>query len=171
MKNIEIIKVVNSNEFVGIKITHETVKIFVPALLRISDNEKMKIQDILSFLKSISLARKKIKEQVENKILDTQEYYWPIDSYVWIISDYLENGVFYNYSIQYFNNTKGKINWKKTLQKHPIISNGNIIYTDFVCSKFSQTNDIYSDIYKYCLNIANERMGWLFNSNIKLNVI
>lgn len=48
------------------------------------------------FLKSISLTNAKSNANIKSSDNDLVGEMWPIESYVWIIKDYLENGYFYN---------------------------------------------------------------------------
>lgn len=52
----------------------------------------------------------------------------------------------------------------------PIYSNENIIYKDIVTSRMTPTNDEISDIYKFCLSKAIDRIGWLFSYNFNIPV-
>lgn len=160
-KNVEIIFVNKSNEFVGIKIDNDIVKLYVPQVFRIDENRK---QDILLFLKSISLANSCEKENLKNGTSKTKVS-WPIDSYLWIIRDFIENGYYFNREKTYSKSNNGKLEWKKIMQGTPIYSNGNIIYNKMIVSKTSASNDIVANTYKLCLKQSLERIGWLFDYN------
>lgn len=160
-KNVEIVFVNNSNEFVGIKIDNDIVKLYVPQVFRIDENRK---QDILLFLKSISLANSYEKEKLKNGTSRTKVS-WPIDSYLWIIRDFIENGYYFNREKMYSKSNNGKLEWKKIMQGTPIYSNGNIIYNKMIVSKTSASNDIIANTYKLCLKQSLERIGWLFDYN------
>lgn len=152
----------DSQEFVGIEIDKSTVTIHLPKFL---ENRLIHFQnDILSFLKTIKYAK-----DVENKIIngsDLNKDVWPIDSYIWLIKDYMENGLLKNMDLKYLKNKPGRIIWKKTLNQDPIITDGNIVFDKLITSKQLYSNDILSYIHKYCLMISNERIGWLFPSLI-----
>lgn len=50
-----------------------------------------------------------------------------------IVEDYLENGVYYSSEKEIKKNGKGKIRWGMTMRKvEPIISNGNVIYSNLL---------------------------------------
>lgn len=155
----------NSTDFVGIYIKNGELKISAPKTLRFSDDENIKKQEIILFLNSINLA-KTIDKTCLNNTDDVSHIAWPFESYLWIIEDFLNNGFYYNHEKIYLNENKGKINWKKTLQNTPLISNGQLVYTSFITSKITPTNDEIASIYKYCLKISSIRIGWLFNFNI-----
>lgn len=168
MKNkiIEIISVNKSNNFVGIKTGEGSVQLYVPSVFRQDENMK---KDILIFIKSISIAKKLHQDKIQNG-KNVNDKIWPIDSYLWIIRDYLDNGCYYNREKRYSNSNSGKIDWKRTLRNMPIYSNGNIIYDKFVTSKMSATNDIIAQTYRLCLKQALQRIGWLFNYNFYVEI-
>lgn len=163
-----IIPVENSNDKVGIEFDDNIVKVFIPQVFRLSDNKNITSHDLLLFLKSLSIAKSlnsnNFKEDKESGSI------WPIESYLWIIRDYLENGIFYNREKIFSRNPKGKINWKKTLKSQPIISNNNIIYDKLVTSRISTYDDILSQIFKYCLKQSQSKIGWLFNYNFNIKL-
>lgn len=153
----------NSKEFVGIKIDDDSLKIYVPEVFRLSEDEKIKNKELLLFLKSISLAQTIRQEHIKSTDNVDAGNMWPIDSYLWLINDYLENGYYYNREKKTSRNKSGKIDWKRTLRTVPIYSNGNLIYDKFVTSSMSASNDIIAQIYKICLSHSLKKIGWAFN--------
>lgn len=166
----KLIHVKEADEFIGIKIDGNIIEIYVPEIYRESTNFKQSRQEILMFLKSISLTNAKSNANIKSSDNDLVGEMWPIESYVWIIKDYLENGYFYNREKKYFNDGKGKIDWKRTLKSSPIYSNGNIIYNKLVTFRVSATNDIIAQIYKLCLSVSLKRIGWIFNYKFKVDI-
>lgn len=177
MKKIEpeIIAVDKANDFVGIKIDKDKLKIYVPQVFRKYKNDDQKYdrktyKDLLLFLKSINIAK-----TIDHKNIKDSNYLqgemWPIESYLWMIQDYIENGYYYNREKIYTNDKNGKIDWKRTMRSVPIYSDGNIIYDKLVTSKMSANNDIIAQIYKICLYQSVNRIGWAFNYNIYIDVI
>ena len=164
-KDIKIEYVAKSTEFVGIKIMENKVELRVPQVFRKDDTYK---KDILLFLKSISIAKTIDKENIRRGS-NVIKNIWPFDSYLWIIKDYIENGCYYNREKVYSINN-GKIEWKKTIKNTPIYSNGNLIYDKFVTSKMSATNDVIAQIYQLCLKQSIDKIGWLFNYDIHIDV-
>lgn len=165
-KQINVIPVEKSNDFVGIKFEDNSVNLFVPQVFRQDENRK---QDLLLFLRSLSIAKSSEKESVKTGEKVNNEV-WPIDSYLWIIHDYLENGFYYNREKVYSKSNSGKIEWKKTLKQVPIYSDGNIIYDKLITSKMTASNDIVAQTYKLCLKQSLERIGWIFNYNFYVEI-
>lgn len=165
-KEPKINPVTKSNDFVGIRIEDGEINIYVPQVFRKEQNYK---RDLLLFLKSISLIGKPEKEKL-NKGSNNLDNVWPINSYLWIIKDYLDNGFYYNREKVYSNSYSGKIEWKKTMKQIPIYSDGNIIYDKLVTSKMAASNDLIAQIYKLCLKQSIEKIGWVYNYNLKVDV-
>lgn len=165
-KEPKINPVTKSNDFVGIRIEDGEINIYVPQVFRKEQNYK---RDLLLFLKSISLIGKPDKENL-NKGSNNLDNVWPINSYLWIIKDYLENGFYYNREKVYSNSYSGKIEWKKTIKQIPIYSDGNIIYDKLVTSKMAASNDLIAQIYKLCLKQSIYKIGWVYNYNLKVDV-
>ena len=105
-REVTLVKVDKSNEFVGIKIENDNVKLFIPQVFR-EEKENIK-NDRLLFLKSLALAKTFDKQSVK-KGNDANNDVWPIDSYLWIIRDFLENGYYYNREKIYSRSNSGKI--------------------------------------------------------------
>lgn len=165
-KDVKIVPVDKSNGFVGIKIDEGIVKVFVPRVFREDEDWK---KDIRLFLKSIEIAKTKNTENI-NKGSNNTDNVWPIDSYLWLINDYLENGLYYNREKKISRSNSGKIEWKRTLQQVPIYSDGNIIYDQLVISKMTPANDMITHIYKLCLRQSIDKIGWLFNYNFHIQI-
>lgn len=165
-KDVKIVPVDKSNGFVGIKIDEGIVKVFVPRVFREDEDWK---KDIRLFLKSIEIAKTKNTENI-NKGSNNTDNVWPIDSYLWLINDYLENGLYYNREKKISRSNSGKIEWKRTLQQVPIYSDGNIIYDQLVTSKMTPANDMITHIYKLCLRQSIDKIGWLFNYNFHIQI-
>lgn len=165
--NIKFEPVANANDFIGISINDNQIILKTPLCFRIEDDERLLKKNIILFLKSISIATKNYEHIKKNGNLVGE--IWPIDSYLWIIKDFIDNGFYYKREKTYSTNN-GKIEWKKTLKKMPIYSNENIIYKDIVTSRMTPTNDEISDIYKFCLSKAIDRIGWLFSYNFNIPV-
>ncbi len=165
-KDVKIVPVDKSNSFVGIKIDEGIVKVFVPRVFREDEDWK---KDIRLFLKSIEIAKIKNAENI-NKGSNNTDNAWPIDSYLWLINDYLENGLYYNREKKLSRSNSGKIEWKRTLQQVPIYSDGNIIYDQLITSKMTPANDMITHIYKLCLRQSADKIGWLFNYNFHIQI-
>lgn len=179
-----------NNSFVGLRINNEEIHFHYPesydlceilkycdykngcyylALSKVSDIKTKKDfrNDIVSVIRTISLAKSKsAPNNPADGGLSTSEQF-AIVSYLWIIKDYLANGYYRNSEKIYRTNSKGKVNWKKTLETQPIISNGNIIYNNVVVEVRNDCDDIITDAHKWCVFESVRKIGWLFGISEK----
>lgn len=168
MKKLQIIKIDKANDFAGIKINSDGVFIHVPGFFRVESDDRTHRKNLLLFLRSIEIAKKIDKEALNKQ--DMGESSWPIDSFLWIIRDFLENGYYYNRERQFFFDGKGKIDWKKTIRTTPIVSKGNIIYDHLITSRISPQEEEITKIYKICLKKACDCISWIIPSyNLQIN--
>lgn len=157
-----------SNDFMGIKIDNDCMEVCVPKIFRKNVDDKIYHRELLRFLQSLSLAAMKADGQISDN--DLVGEMWPIESYLWIINDFFENGYYFNREKKYYHDNKGKIDWRRTLRTTPIYSNGNIIYDKLVTSRITPSNDKITQIYKICLSISLKRIGWIYNYNFYVDV-
>lgn len=155
-------KIDKANDFAGIKIDDKGVNIYVPAFFHEVSDTLENRRNLLLFIRSIEIAK-----TIENVDINKQESgnsIWPIESFLWIIRDFLENGFYYNKERKYYSDSKGKIDWKKTIRTTPIVSNGNVIYDKLVTSRVSAADEEITTIYKICLKKAVDCISWLIPS-------
>lgn len=150
------------NSFVGIRIADNKIEFHYPETYVLSNTDEGLRRDILAILRTLYLARTKTKEN-SSLYSENKNYDLPLQSFLWIINDYLTYGKYPNIEKIYEKGTKGKINWKKTLDSDPVISNGNVIYTDFISERRDQRENILTEIYDCCVNQAIDAIGWIYN--------
>lgn len=155
-------------DFVGIKMVDDKIQLHIPRTLNLGITDKEKRKNIALFLKSLKMG-KEDKSQLSGSVDSEDNTEWPIESYLWIINDYLEYGLYFNREKKYYHDNKGKIDWKRTLKNTPLYSNGNFIYTDLVTYRMSASNDIITQVYKRCLFVSVSRIGCIFNYNFNVD--
>lgn len=149
----------NNDSFVGIKFIKNEVHLYYPESYHLDTKE-----DIISLLNTFNISNlSKNKTSINNMNIEDNVY--ALSSYLWLIEDYFKNGIIVNRETVYKINQKGKVNWKRTLQQNPIVSNGNVIYTNIVVEAKSNTDNILIEIYKYCLKRSVDVIGFIFNIN------
>ena len=168
------------NSFVGLRIRNGEVHFHYPEsydLGAVSGQNAITLGSILdkktfrtnvvNIIRTISLAKSKssIKNSSENGPCQNDQF--AIMSYMWIIRDYLSNGYYRNSEKIYRTNGKGKINWKKTLEMQPIVSNSNIIYDRVVVEVRNDCDDVITAAHKWCVFDSVRKIGWLFGMNEK----
>lgn len=164
-------KAIGGKEFVGIQYSHNDISVFYPETFRWKNNAKAEAIDSLSSdticgIRTLlaSIAWVKTHSKVKSSPNDTSngEEPFALLSYRWLIRDYMQNGTYKNRETVYKTNQKGKLNWKRTISKLPLYSDGNFIYKDLVVSTKSVTADLIAEIYLFCVKKSLFLAGWLF---------
>lgn len=181
IKNLKDICYVSSNysndNYVGIKFLDDDIEVYFPMGYEIpSDNSECR-KSIISLLKTISIERILNKSDSKYSLNNGKDKEIPINSFLWIIDDYLNNGLYTDKEKIYKKGKNGKINWKKTLNTKFYISNNSAIYLDPYVEKNTLEDNIITDIHAYCLGVSIDYIGWIFgniprpNNNIKVERI
>ena len=151
-----------NNQFVGVKIANNKIEFHYPETYQLSDNDDELRRDILSVLRTISLAKTLTSNLSSYNSKFNNNDVFPIGAYLWIINDYLTYGKYENREKTYQHGARGKIDWRRTLRTSPAISNGNVIYTDIISEKKSQVDNLLTEIYFFCVKRSCDTLGWLY---------
>lgn len=153
------------DSFVGLKYDGNQIHIYHPECYCIAKDSPETRNDILSLLRTISIAKTTSHEH--SKAYNTQNDggEFALFSYLWLIKDYMSNGIYVNREKTYKVNQPGKINWKRTLQTEPIVSRKNIVFTNIIVENKSNIDNILVDAHKLCVKKSIDYIGWLFNLN------
>lgn len=160
----------DNNAFVGVRISNDSIEFHYPESYNLAGIDGVStIKDIKSFrrdmidiLHTISLAKTRSSsiQKTANGISSSKNFAFM--SYLWIIRDYITNGFYRNTEKLYKSKAKGKVNWKRTLNTQPIISNGNVIYNNLVVETNNECDTIITDAHKLCVFDSIRKVGWLF---------
>ena len=107
---------VDADDFVGIRIENGKPEVIFPLGFSLSNDDEQTRRDIIHLL-SVLRDFTKRREGDTPSGLDASESTFPLFSYQYIILDYLSNGYYQEKEVHYIKSSKGKINWKKTIQK------------------------------------------------------
>lgn len=94
-----------------------------------------------------------------------------IDSYMWILSDYIENGLYSDSEKTYHQNNNGKINWKRTFKTAPFVSHNSLVYLNPIVEQNSNTKNIISEMHSYCIDQSIDIIGPLYCNLPKINLV
>ena len=150
------------NQFIGIKISHNQIEFHYPETYCLSDNDDGLRKDLLSVLRTISLAKSQTSDMSSYYSEHSHTYDFPLGAYLWIINDYLKYGRYENREKKFVRGSSGRVNWKRTMRSNPVISEGNIIYTDIISEKRCQEDNILTEIYFFCVQKSIDSIGWLY---------
>ena len=151
------------DSFIGIKIRNNRIDFYYPETYDFNESsiEKSR-EDVLAILQTISIAKTHSNSKIKVESSFSNNEAIPLLSYLWIIRDYLINGFYINREKVLKKNQRGKVDWKRTLNGQPIISKGNVIYSDLVVSVKNDLDNIIVEIHKYCVKKSIDILGWLF---------
>lgn len=153
------------DSFVGFRIIGNDIHFYYPESYRFDMNAPTVRNDIIDLLRTIDIAKTSSKDISKANNIVKQSGDFALLSYLWVIKDFLANGFYINREKRYKMNQSGRVNWKKTMQQQPIVSNGNIIYPKLVVEVKSSVDNILVEIHKYCVKKSIDFIGWLFNLN------
>lgn len=153
----------SDDTFVGIKFIENEARIYFPLGYNIPDSEKNCKRSIYDLINAINLVKtEKSDKKYSETNGDTPDI--PLNSYIWLINDYLENGLYTELEKRYKEKINGKINWKKTLKTKSYISNNNIVYLNPVVEKSTKEENIITRVQVLCLKKSLEKLSWLYGN-------
>lgn len=154
------------DSFIGIKIKNNRIDFYYPETYSFDESsiEKSR-EDVLAILQTISIAKTHSDSRIKVESSFSNNEAIPLLSYLWIIRDYMMNGFYVNREKVLKKNQRGKVDWKRTLNGQPIISKGNVVYSDIVVSVKNELDNIIVEIHKYCVKKSLDILGWLFGIN------
>lgn len=153
----------SDDSFVGFKIMGNEIHFYYPESYRFDPASSTMRNDIVDLLRTVSIAKTKSTtfSQANNTYEGNGEF--ALISYLWVINDFLSNGFYVNREKTYKINQSGKVNWKRTMQSQPIVSNGNVIYPNITVEVKNNIDNVMVDIHKHCVKVSIDFIGWLFN--------
>lgn len=158
----------NSDNYVGIRYNDDGIKVFFPLGYDIpSDINEFRIS-VVELIKTINVSNS-LNSGIEKSMSSGNDDEIPINSFIWVINDYLKNGLFYDNEKTFVKGLSGKINWKKTINSDYLVSNGNIIYLNPIVEKNEINDSIITDIQAFCINRSIDYIGWIYGNIKKLN--
>lgn len=166
------VNVENTNDnFVGVKYNKGKIKIIFPLGYEIPQNENECRKSVISLFKLITLSHEKQLNYEDGGDFLPDSDGLPVDSYMWVLSDYIENGLYSDNEKIYNQQQGGKINWKRTFKTKFLISNNSLIYLNPVVEKNSNIKNIITEIHSYCVDKSIETIGPLYRGISKINFI
>lgn len=175
---------INTNEdgdrFVGVKVVDDKVIVYFPLGYELPSDEKLIRRDIRYLFRVLSaFGNREDKMLKGQKFVQAHPVDFPIQAFLDVLDYFMENNG--NYYKETEKKTKmastGKINFKSTAKHQKgFIINNNIIYNKFDVNVQSPLdNQLITQIHKYCVYEAFQRLGWLYsnqeipNPGVKLN--
>lgn len=148
--------------YVGVICSREKICVMLPKYLnreKINDKKfgEEKAKEIVEVIKKYM--SNKLYETFLNSLGEQENIgeYNRFALYDFLISDYIEHGLYENQKDTYELNGEGELDWEKTINEMEsyLMKNSNIIYLDYITNEIEQDNNGYiRKLHKYYLNIS-----------------
>ncbi len=156
------------DNFVGLKYKKDQINVFLPIgynkQVFSTDDELSSEQkiDLLLLLKTVALVKSLNNEKTDfgDNIGNNDEV--PYNSFIWIISDYFNNGLYQEIDKKYSQKGHGKINWKKTLNSEHYFEDDSVTFINPYYESSIQRSTLITELNNYCLHISFKYIGFLF---------
>lgn len=159
------------DDFVGIEIKKDSCAATFPMGYKLpnesADETRNSIHSLISTLTDFG---SKHEGELESSLIekDTKSDF-PIRPCIFIIEDFLQNGYYSEKRKKFVTDTKGKINWPRTIKqtRADISKSNDIIYLNFIVQKsFIKEDELITQIHKYCVWKAFSLLGFMYTNYI-----
>lgn len=157
-----------NDNFVGVKYDKKDIQIIFPLGYRIPEDNKEKIEAIKQLFKTIKLSHDKKIDYEDSGDFKEGANGLPIDSFQWVINDYLDNGIYIDNEKVYSQETKGKINWKRTFKTKFLVNKKSLVYLNPIIEKNNNIKNIISEIHAFCVDKSTETLWFIYNKISKV---
>lgn len=152
--------------FVGVKANTDDATIYFPLGYQLPDNDDDLRVDINNLFGVLAAFMKEDQVLEAHQLEASQSVKFPMHAYLVIIRDFLRNARYYTETDPvYKTDTKGRISWARTIRdQRPLVQkNGSLIFTNMtVRTSNPNENKEITQIHKYCVYEAFEKIGWLY---------
>lgn len=161
---------VNTNDdgdnFVGVKADTDDAIIYFPIGYQLPSNDDDLRVDINNLLGVLAAFMK------EDKVIETSKFEaprtvdFPMHAYLKVIRNFLRLGRYYIETDPHFRtDTRGNASWPRTIreQRALVQKNGSLVFTNMTVRSVTPNADKQiTQIHRYCVYEAFEKMGWLY---------
>lgn len=158
----------DADVFVGIKCESGDVSIHFPLGFRLAKDEDGLRKDILLLIRTIAATTAKKESEVLGEEKIHHDTAFPIQAYMYLITDYLNRGIYKERETGYGIGKKGKIDWNRTVKtQRPYVQDCSPFYLEFSVRKNSiKENELITLIHEYCVYESFAKIGWLFTGSM-----
>lgn len=150
-------------EFVGILIVKDNVMFCMPKYARNSDKKTI-VKQLLSLFGEYSKREKLDEDELESfGSIDSNNTYNMLSVLIFLLNDYLENGLYSNEKNICVLNGEDEINWLKTIDElQPLINEGEPVYLEYF-TNFTENDEenYFRQLHRYILNESSKRLNEL----------
>lgn len=159
----------SDDSFVGLKFAENNVHLYHPESYSLDTSSLTNLRsDILKFLNTFKLTDNKTNKSsnIYDRTIIGDKF--ALKSYIWLLKDYLSNGLYYSRDKSFKINQSGKINWKRTYQRQAFISKRTIFYRDIISELKHNNENIITEIHKFVLKTSVQYVGWLYGLKVHI---
>ena len=161
---------VNTNDegenFVGVKADTSDAVIYFPIGYSLPENDDDLRTDINNLFMVLAAFMKEDRLIEDSKFAAPRSVDFPMHAYIKVIRGFLRAGRYYvETDPRYRTDTKGNASWPRTVreQRALVQKNGSLVFTNMtVRSVTPNANKKITQIHRYCVYKAFEKMGWLY---------
>jgi len=160
----KIIKINDKGEFsfdyVGVIIFNDKAYFSFPKYVT-RGRERKCIPSILKMFTQYTQREKLDKDDLETfGDLDSESNYNALSTMIFILNDFVENGIYTNEKHTHEINGEGDINWSKTIEDFiPLISKGNVLYLEyFTDARMVDDENYFMKLHKYIITECVKRL-------------
>lgn len=150
-------------QFVGILIVKDKVMFCMPKYAKNSD-KKTVVKQLLSLFGEYSKREKLDEDELESiGSIDSKNTYNMLSVLIFLLNDYLENGLYSNEKNICVLNGEGEINWLKTIDElQPLINEGEPVYLEYF-TNFTENDEenYFRQLHRYILNESTRKLNEL----------
>lgn len=159
------VDIYSDDSFVGIRYKRNGIEVVFPMGYEIGEDDDTVRRNILTLLYILSEFTE--KAEADNKLQSQlNKSGFPVFSYIYLIRDFLANGLYVEKENNYTTAKRGKINWGKTIKTQKAYpSQGSLVYLDYIVKNSTiNQNELITLVHEACLYRCFERIGWLYTS-------
>ena len=156
----------NGDEFVGLKYENGKLSVQFPLGYKKSEDNKEIRRNILNLISVLSTFCEHENSFILGSSSKNLSSQFPIHAYMFLISDFMNNGYYTENESVYRRSPSGKINWSRTIKQiRPQIIQDSPIYLDFITRRTNHNeNELISQIHQTLVYESFSKIGWLFSS-------
>ena len=154
--------------FIGIGFQNGMPHVSFPRGYTLSENDDDVRKDILGLI--TILQRFSNQREGDNRVgRGEDQTVFPILSYQYVIKDFIAHGYYTEHEIEHRISDRGKVNWKRTIQKvQAQLDNDNTVYLNFITKRSINKANILTKIHEFCDYESFSKLGWLYISSAYL---
>lgn len=159
----------DGDNFVGVKADTDDAAIYFPIGYQLPESDDQIRLDVQKLFDVLSIFMKEDRVIEAPKFVAPRTVDFPIHAYLHIITEFLRTGGHYYVESdpEYRTNTRGNTSWPRTVkdQRAFVQKNGALIFTQMtVRTSTPNQNKQITQIHRYCVYEAFEKLGWLYVS-------